>query len=107
MITGRVGAGAGAGAPATSAGATPANAADDKRLRKACADFEAVFMSQIFQQMRQTVPHDGLLDGGAGEDMFTSMMDEHVAGSAAARMQNGVGAALYRQLRTLLRPEGT
>ena len=79
--------------------------ADDQRLRKACADFEAVFMSQIFAQLRATVPHDGLLDGGQGEDMFTSMMDEHIAGAAAARLEHGVGAALYQQLRLRLNPE--
>ena len=98
--SGPVGPGNGPLAPAPVGGTR-----DDQRLRKACADFEAVFMSQIFAQLRATVPHDGLLDGGAGEDMFTSMMDEHVAAAAAGRLEHGVGAALYRQLRLLLHPE--
>lgn len=98
--------GTSAGGPIVQAGAggsTPNG--PEKRLRQACADFEGIFLSQLFAQMRQTVPNDGIVDGGAGEDMFTSMMDEHVAAAASVRMERGVGAALYRQLKGRLAPE--
>ncbi len=71
---------------------------DDKaRLRKATSQLEGVFMEQLFKAMRDTVPQDGALDGGEGEAMFTSMMDEHVAEAAAVK-QHRIGDALYRQL---------
>lgn len=68
------------------------------RLRKAAAEVEGVFMQQLFKAMRETVPADGLFDGGSGEAMFTEMLDAHVADAAAARQKNGLGEALYRQL---------
>lgn len=71
---------------------------DAARLRKAAAEAEGVFMQQLFKAMRETVPGDGLFDGGSGEAMFTEMLDAHVAEAAAARQKNGLGEALYRQL---------
>jgi Rod binding domain-containing protein len=49
--------------------------------------------------LRETIPHSGLADGGAGEEIFTTLLDEHLSSSAAARLDRGLGAALYRQLR--------
>ena len=55
-------------------------------------------MEQLFKAMRETVPQDGLLDGGAGEEMFTGLMDQHLAGLVPERWDSGLGAAIYRQL---------
>jgi len=86
--------------PIRSTGPGPAGAVADEaaRLRKAAAEVEGVFMQQLFKAMRATVPAGGLFDGGTGEDMFTGMLDEHVANVAAARQKHGLGEALYRQL---------
>lgn len=80
----------------------PAPASDDARLRRACADMEGVFLAQLFAQLRETVPHDGIVDAGTGEDIFSSMMDESVAATAARQQTRGLGAALYHQLRKAL-----
>ena len=40
--------------------------------------------------------------GGAGEDLFTGLFDQHLASAAASRSENGLGAALYRRLRPML-----
>lgn len=79
----------------------PANLppAEDARLRRAAAQMEGVFFNQMLQALRATVPEDGVLDGGAGEEMFTSLMDEKIADAASARQEHGLGAVLYRQLR--------
>jgi flagellar protein FlgJ len=75
------------------------NPSDDAaRLRKAAAEVEGVFMQQLFKAMRETVPADGLFDGGSGESMFTEMLDAQVADAAASRQKHGLGEALYRQL---------
>lgn len=72
---------------------------DEARLRRACAQMEGVFLSQLMKAMRETIPQDGIINGGSGEDMFTAMLDEHVSDAAAARQERGLGAALFRQLR--------
>lgn len=79
-----------------------AQSAEEARLRAATAQMEGVFMTELMKALRETVPEDGMLDGGQGEDIFASMMDDAVAQDAAARQERGLGAALYRQLRTLL-----
>jgi flagellar protein FlgJ len=82
------------------AGTTPPalDPAKDAKLRKACAQLEAVFMNELAKALRETVPQEGVLDSSAGGDMFASMFDERLAEIAAARTQSGVSAALYRQL---------
>ena len=66
------------------------------KLRTAAHQLEGVFMAQLFQAMRATVPESG--DAGGGQAMFTSMLDDEFAARAADRMHRGLGEALYRQL---------
>lgn len=75
-----------------------APASRDERVRQTAQDLQGVFVGQLLKAMRETVPTDGLTSGGAGEDMFTSMLDEHTATEAPARWHHGIGEALYRQL---------
>jgi flagellar protein FlgJ len=90
--------------PIRGVGPGPTGAAADEaaRLRKLAAEVEGVFMQQLFKAMRETVPAGGMFDGGSGEEIFTGMLDEHIADVAASRQQNGLGEALYRQLATRL-----
>jgi flagellar protein FlgJ len=89
--------------PMPAAGPVPApGEAEKARLRKAAAGMEAVFLEQLLKAMRETVPQDGALETGAGEAMFTGMMDSHLSGVAAARQSRGLGEALYRQLARML-----
>jgi peptidoglycan hydrolase FlgJ len=83
---------------ATPAGATP----DEVRLRRATQELEGVFVQELFKAMRETVPEGGIVDGGPGEEMFSSMMDQTISAEAASGWERGLGAALYRQLRPLL-----
>jgi len=86
-------------------GSTPLRTApvsEEARLRQASRDLEGVFVEQLFKAMRETVPEDSLFGGGAGEEMFTGMMDSHLASQVPAGWQNGLGEALYRQLRAAL-----
>jgi len=86
----------GAVGPTTS---RPAPLDEDAALRRACAQLEGVFFEQVLRAMRETIPEGGLVDGGLGEDMFTAMMDAHLAEIAAGRMNGSIASALYRQLR--------
>ena len=68
-----------------------------ERLRHATKEFESVFIQEMLKAMRSTVPEGGLVDAGQSEDMFTSLLDEHVARAAAERSEGGLADALYRQ----------
>src|SRR5690606_24716012 len=88
----------GAAAPASVA-PQGADAAQDARLRRACAELEGVFLNELMKLMRESVPEGGVVSGGAGEEIFASLFDQHVAVLAAERLERGLGAALYRSFR--------
>ncbi len=75
-------------------------------IRKLSNQLEGVFVSQLFQAMRDTVSQgDGLGQPSPGEQMFTSLFDDAVANQAAEHLHNGLGDALYRQLTRGMPPE--
>jgi flagellar protein FlgJ len=71
----------------------------DAALHKAAQQLEGVFVNQLFQAMRATVPEDGFAGGGSAEQTFTAMMDEHVAAETPSQWSHGLADALYRQFR--------
>jgi flagellar protein FlgJ len=72
-------------------------AAAQAKLRKASHQLEGIFLGQLFQAMRQTVPQaDG--ESSEAQQMFTSMLDDQLAAKAADQLQRGLGEAIYRQL---------
>ena len=80
------------------------SAAPDRaqRLAKACADFEAIFVEQLFKTMRASVPESGLADSGRAEEIYTSMLDQQIAREMALG-QGSLGLA--QQMRSRLAPE--
>lgn len=80
--------------------AEAAAAARDKKLRKACADFEAVMTYQMLKTMRRTVPSLSPLSKFQGKETYDMMMDQKVA-EELSRRGNGLGIQdlLYQQLK--------
>jgi flagellar protein FlgJ len=75
-------------------------------LRKAAEQLEGVFVQQLFKAMRDTVPQgEGIVTGGSGEDIFTGLLDEHLAAETPKQWEGGFTDALYRQLSRGLSPE--
>lgn len=70
----------------------------ERKLREACAGFEAMMIRQMLTLARQSEPEGGLIDGGYGEEMFRSMHDDQLAQRMASGKGIGIGSALYRQL---------
>ena len=68
------------------------------RLKKACADFESIFIRQIFQSMRQTLPEGGFIKGGPEKEIFQSLFDEELSKKIAGGRGWGLGKMLYKQL---------
>ena len=84
---------------------TPRATADVAAARKAGQQFEGVLMSQMLNEMFAGVRTDGMFGGGAGEDMFRSLMiDEYGKQIAAQGGGLGLGDAVTREL--LKRQEG-
>lgn len=73
---------------------------EQQQLRETAGQLEGLFVQQLFKAMRETVPTgDGIVSGGAGEDMFTGLMDQHLAAETPNQWGGGIAEALYRQLR--------
>jgi Rod binding domain-containing protein len=70
------------------------------KLEQACRDFESIFIHFMLQQMRRTVPHNDLFNGGRAEEMMTTMMDGELSKSIAQQRSIGLASILYRQLST-------
>jgi flagellar protein FlgJ len=74
------------------------DAADrSKQLRKACQNFEAVFISKLWQEMRNTVPKEGYTNSKQ-EDMYMSMFDKDFAEKMAQSGGIGLADMIYEQL---------
>ena len=74
-------------------GRTPAlnKTSDPAAAKKTAEDFEAFFLSQMFEHMFSGIEPDALFGGGQGEEVFRSMMFQEY-GKAVAR-QGGIGLA--------------
>ncbi len=79
----------------------PTTAPDtNSKLKKECVEFEGQFFSLMLKEMRKTVPPDSLLgDDSNQQDIFQSMMDDHIAQDMA---QHGGSNSLAEQMYTQL-----
>ena len=84
----------------TGSGTRADRPAEEEKLRKACTDFEALFINQILRTMRQTLPKGGLLKEGPERDIFQSLFDQELSRDIAGRKGLGLGEMIYRQMRT-------
>jgi flagellar protein FlgJ len=69
----------------------------DSKLYKASEDFEALFIKQMLNVMRKTVPKDGLLEGGFAEDIFEDMLYDEYAKKMAETANFGIAKTIYDQ----------
>ncbi len=71
---------------------------DPEAIEEVAKQFESIFMHQVFKSMRQTLPKDGMMSGGFGEDIFTDMLDQEYAGMAIQNQSMGLAATIAEQL---------
>lgn len=69
----------------------------EKELRKACQDFEAVFISKLWKGMKSTVPKEGYLHSKQ-EEQYMSMFDRQFAEKMAQAGGIGLADMIYAQL---------
>jgi len=63
----------------------------DKKIRETAEEFEAVFLTQLVEQMFSSLSTDGPFGGGQGEKVFRSMMAQEYGKIMASN--GGVGIA--------------
>lgn len=82
-------------------GTQTTNERDDMDLKKACADFEAIFIYRMLETMRKTVPKGGLFSrNDPSEGPYRALMDQKLAESLASRGEGiGIRRLLYEQLK--------
>ncbi|MHB1395136.1 MAG: rod-binding protein [Clostridia bacterium] len=78
---------------------------DEKKLKKACSDLEAIFVNMMFKQMRNTVQKSGLVDGGSAEEMYEDMLFDKYADEVSKGQGTGLGDVLYKQLAKSMKKE--
>ena len=72
--------------------------ANKAELKKAVADFEALFIQQMLKSMRDTIDKGDLFHGGSGEEVYTSLLDEELSKDMAKAGGIGLSAMLLREL---------
>ena len=76
---------------ATGPSKTVAKSKDETKLRETAQEFEAIFIRQMFKEMRKTVPKDGLFETDNATETYNQLQDMEAARIAA--QQGGIGLA--------------
>lgn len=76
----------------------------DRKLKKACRDFEAVLTYQVLKSMRKTIGKCDLLNGGQGEEIFQSLFDMQISKNMSDFGPNSLARLLYQQLKGHVSP---
>jgi peptidoglycan hydrolase FlgJ len=71
----------------------------EKKLKKACTDFESILVYQLLKTMRQTIPKGGLIGHSHGKDTYEMMFDQKIADELANKGKGlGLKTMLYNQI---------
>ncbi len=73
---------------------------DDKKLKEACREMEAVFLHLMLKQMRKTVPESGLFQESTAMKTYQDMLDDEY-GKLMSQTRGGLGLGelLYESLK--------
>ena len=73
-----------------------------RRLHKACAEFESMLLYEIVKSMRRTISKCDLFHGGQAEETYEQLLDQELCRSLGGQRGLGIADALYQQLRSSL-----
>ncbi|MFO7765979.1 MAG: rod-binding protein [Pelovirga sp.] len=71
------------------------------RLKELAQEFEAIFIQQMYKEMRSTIPDDGLIPRTNAEDTFVQMQDLEVARATARQGGIGLVEMMMKQLQQI------
>jgi peptidoglycan hydrolase FlgJ len=93
------------GVPETATANAPKSSNKDlQSLRQSCRDFEAIYVQEMHKAMRKTVPDGGLFEKDMADGLYREMLDMEMAKTSAAGKGNGIGEAMYQQLKGKIGP---
>ncbi len=71
---------------------------DPEKLKEVCQQFEAIFIQQIYKEMRNTIPNEGYIPRGNADDMYAQLQDMEAAKITAERGGIGLAEMMMQQL---------
>lgn len=71
---------------------------DPEKLQEAAQQFEAIFIQQMYKEMRKTIPDDGLIPRGNADDIYAQMQDMEAAKITAQNGGIGLADLMMQQL---------
>jgi flagellar protein FlgJ len=74
------------------------SAKDQAREKKACQDFEAIFLNYMLSKMRESLPKSDAMGSNHDEQIYRGMLDEELSKQMAANGGIGLADTIYRQL---------
>jgi flagellar protein FlgJ len=74
-----------------------AESGDDAELKKVCKEFEGIFVSMMFKQMRATVPKSDYFSSDTATELYNSMLDDELC-KVASQRGIGLGDMMYKQM---------
>lgn len=72
---------------------------DEKQLRKACEQFEEMFLRLMMKNMRQTVKSSGIEENSFARETYQEMLDNELAKECAKGEGIGISSLMYDQLK--------
>ncbi len=74
---------------------------EEKALKSACEDFEAIFINMMLKSGRNTVVEGGFIEKSNGTKMFEDMYDQEMSSAMSKSGNGGMGIAkmLYTQMK--------
>lgn len=71
---------------------------DEKKLRQAGEDFEALFINQLLQGMRRTVFQSKILGDAPGKEIYQSLFDRELSKKMAHQGGLGLGKIMVQKV---------
>ncbi len=75
------------------------DAEKERKLREASEGFESIFIQKMWEQMRASLPKDGLLSSSKEEQFWQSMYDQELAKSMASAGGIGLADMMVEQMK--------
>jgi peptidoglycan hydrolase FlgJ len=70
----------------------------DAQMHAAAKEFAAQFMGEMLNMMNEDLPTDGPFDGGEGEGMVRSLLNDQYAKAITDRGGVGLSNSIYQEL---------
>ncbi|MBU1340931.1 MAG: rod-binding protein [Proteobacteria bacterium] len=72
----------------------------EKKLKEACAGFEAIFLNTMIKSMRESLPGDGLFNESHGMNIYKSLYDQYLSDELSkSKLSVGIKEFLFEQLK--------